>query len=224
MVVKKISQNSQVYPNLLRNITDPPSNIYGVGDISLLQRRCITIVGTRECTQYGENIVAEFLKKDLQGLGFVFVSGLAKGIDAKVHEQCLRNGLKTIAVVAGGIDVGYPRSNQGIYDEICKKGLVISEYSPGYFPAKYMFPRRNRIMVGLSASTLVVESKLKGGSMVTAQLALDYNRDLYAIPGNIKKESSQGCNNLIQNSAYPVLDREDFLRILGVENEQTNFA
>ena len=221
-MVKEISLKSFEYPYLLKKIPDPPKSLYCIGNMDLLKKKCVTIVGTRECTKYGEKIVNMLLQEDLLGLGYVFVSGLAKGIDSIVHKRCLELGLETIAVVAGGIDVGYPRCNQEIYDEICKKGLVVSEYAEGYIPAKYMFPRRNRIMVGLSQSVIIVESHIKGGSVVTAQLALDSNRNVHAVPGNICNKSSQGCNLLIQSGAYPILKREDFLEILGIENEQIN--
>jgi DNA processing protein len=171
-------------------------------------------------TKYGQKVVENFLTEELNDLDVVFVSGLANGIDTQVHSCCLKNGLKTIAVVAGGIDVGYPKSNIELYKQISKEGLVISEYPRGFILEKYMFPRRNRIMVGLSNSVLVIESKAKGGSLITAQLALDYNRDLYAIPGDIDKNSSQGCNILIQAGAFPIASRDDFLRIIGIENGQ----
>jgi DNA processing protein len=160
------------------------------------------------------------LIEELNELEIVFVSGLAKGIDAQVHSSCLKNGLKTIAIVAGGIDVGYPRSNTELYRQISEEGLIISEYPKGFVLEKYMFPRRNRIMVGLSKAVVVIESRAKGGSLITAQLALDYNRDLYAVPGDIDKNSSQGCNILIQAGAFPIVSRDDFLRIVGVENGQ----
>lgn len=221
MDIRKISAQSQNYPFLLKQITDFPSEIYCVGDISLLQKRCITIVGTRDITRYGRNILQNFLQKDLLPYNISFVSGLAIGIDAEVHRRCLEQGLSTIAVVAGGLDMGFPRANLELYQEIAKKGLVIAEYPVGTKIERYMFAKRNRIMAGLSDTTVVVESKMKSGSLLTAQLALDCNREVYAIPGDIYRKTSEGCNFLIQEGSQSLINREEFLEIF--ENTQGRF-
>ena len=169
MLEKRIYIKSKEYPKSLKNIADPPKEIYCIGNLDLLNFPCVTIVGTRAMTKYGQKVVENFLVEELNNLDIVFVSGLAKGIDTQVHSCCLKNGLKTIAVVAGGIDVGYPKSNIELYKRISKEGLVISEYPRGFRLEKYMFPRRNRIMVGISNSVIVIKSIEKGGYLISAQ-------------------------------------------------------
>jgi len=162
-------------------------------------------------TQYGSNIIEEFLEKQKD---ICFVSGLARGIDSKVHSTCLERKIPTIAIVAGGIYEGFPRSNIKLFKKICREGLVISEFPPGRSIIKGMFPMRNRILAGISMGTLVVESGIKGGSRITARLALDYGREVFCIPGDIFAESSKGCNLLVSQGANLVLSKENFKELL----------
>ena len=221
MDIQKLSYNSKEYPYLLRQISDPPRDLFCIGDISLLKKRCIAVVGTREPTKYGLNVVRQIITPDVNNYDCCIVSGLAKGIDASVHKRCLEIGVPTIAVVAGSLKDGWPMQNKELFAEISEKGLIVAEYPLGTRLQKYMFAKRNRIMVGLSEACIVVESKEKGGSLVTAQLGLDFDRDVYVIPGDINRKTSQGCNKLIKDGAGVILNKYDFLNIL--ENEQRRF-
>jgi DNA processing protein len=198
------------YPILLKQIYDPPLQLFYKGDVSLLDMKCITIVGTRDMTEYGKWCV-EYLLKGLVGKDVVVVSGLARGIDGHVHRTCLRLGIKTVGVVAGGIDRGYPKSNQDIYDEM---DLVIAEFPPQRDVVKGMFPLRNRILAGLSSLIVVVESSDTGGSMITARLGLEYGRCIGCIPCNIGRFSLQGCNTLVSQGAFVIKSAQDILNLI----------
>lgn len=208
------------YPELLKEIHNPPRNLFCRGNVSLLSKRCITIVGTREATRYGYSVLNILLKKYIGLLDVCIVSGMARGIDTAVHSRCLELGIPTIAVIAGGIENIYPASSGYIYEEICKKGLVIAEYDGRVEMHKGMFPMRNRILAGISDTTVVIEAGLKSGSLLTANLALEFGRDIFVVPGDINKESSQGCNMLIKQGAEVITSPEDFMAILGLENHQ----
>ena len=205
---------------MLREIHNPPKSLYYKGNLDLLCKRCITIVGTREATVYGYRVLDMFLKKYVKLLDICIVSGMARGIDAGVHLRCLQYGIPTIAVIAGGIENIYPISNEYIYREIVAKGLVISEYEGCVDMRKGMFPMRNRILAGISDTTLVIEAGLKSGSLLTANLALEFGRDVFVVPGEINRKSSHGCNMLIKQGAEIITSREDFQGILGLENCQ----
>jgi DNA processing protein len=209
-----ISSNENSYPQYLREIYDYPLVLFTKGDETLLQRKMITIVGTRDMSSYGKWSV-EYIVKALKNTGIVVVSGLANGIDAEVHRNCLKYGISTVAVVAGGIDRGYPKSNQQIYDEISKKGLILSEFPPNRKIKKGMFPMRNRILAGISVATAVIESDVKGGSLITLNLALEYGRDIYCVPCNINKYSLQGCNAAIWDGATPLYLPDQLLKYGG---------
>jgi DNA processing protein len=170
----------------------------------------ITVVGTREMSSYGKWAVGYILRV-FKNEDIVVVSGLANGIDAQVHKVCLDFGIPTLAVVAGGIDMGYPKSNQRIYDEISNKGLIISEFPPGRKIIKGMFPMRNRILAGISSATVVIESDIRGGSLITMQLALEYGRSIFCVPCDIDKYSLQGCNISIGQGAIPLFDPKQLL-------------
>lgn len=208
------------YPAFLKEIHNPPKRIFTKGNASLLNRRCITIVGTRKATEYGRWVINEMLDSSLIQLGICIVSGMALGIDTFVHERCLELGIPTVAVLAGGIENIYPKSNSRLYREICEKGLIISEYGGNTPIMKGMFPMRNRILAGLSEATLVIEADIKSGSNITANLALEFGRDVYTIPGDIRKNTSRGCNMLLKQGAGILTSGEDFRQILGVESEQ----
>ncbi len=197
------------YPTYLKEIYQPPWVFFTKGDQSLLNNPIIAIVGTRNPSQYGR-IIAEKLAKELTEHGFIIVSGMARGIDRKAHEGSLLSGA-TIAVLGSGIDIVYPKENQGIYQEIEEKGLIISEYSPGTKPHPAYFPQRNRLISGLSLGTIIIEASLKSGSLITAQLALEQSREVFAIPGNITSNKSLGTNSLIQQGAKLVMNIEDII-------------
>ena len=197
--VKVLSLKSQNYPEELKNISQPPVFLYYKGDISLLKNRRIGVVGTRKATTYGR-ITCEKMTEDLIENGITTVSGLALGIDSICHKRTLDKSGKTIAVVGSGLDIIYPKENRILWEQIEKYGLIISEYPLGTEPIGYNFPMRNRIIVGLSKGILVIESQKKGGSLITAELALEEGREVFAVPGDIFSPSSEGCNNLIKNS------------------------
>lgn len=203
---------SNQYPYLLKQTVDHPAMLFGKGEIGLLGLKLVTIVGTRKMSDYGRRVVEELIStfpKDL-----AVVSGLALGVDGAVHRACLKHGVPTIAVVGGGIDVGYPSAHKGLYKEIVKYGLILSEFPPGRNLGKSMFPIRNRIMAGLSGATIVIESAKRGGSFITALQALEYNRVVGAVPGSVFSEVSEGANTLIKMGAEVVRSREDILSLV----------
>ncbi len=215
-----LKASETAYPQNLKNIYRYPNVLYCKGRKEILSERLITIVGTREMTTYGESVVKKLLSSVPKDLDVAFVSGLAIGIDSQVHKICLERGLDTVAVIAGGIDKGFPERNRAIYDEICKKGIALAEFPQGTEIKRGMFPIRNRILAGLSDTAIVIEGGLKSGSLLTANLALEYGRDVFVIPGDITRKSSKGCNNLIKQGADVITGVEDFLDILGISGEQ----
>ena len=189
-----------IYPQYLKEISNPPLKLYYKGNLNLLkEERLIAVVGTRNPSSYGK-LSCEYMVKKMTEANIIIVSGFAKGIDSIAHRTSLLTGGKTIAVIASGLDIVYPASNLSLYREIEEKGLILSEYEAGVKPFKSNFPQRNRIIAGLSKGTIIVESKDRGGSLITANLALEFNRDVYAVPGDIFSEYSKGCNNLIRDS------------------------
>lgn len=209
------------YPESLRNISNPPTFLYYIGDINLLKsEKRIAVVGTRKATTYGK-ISCEMIVKDLVKNDVVIISGLADGIDAISHKTSLEEKGKTIAIVGSGLDNIYPKKNTKLWKEIEEKGLIISEYPLGTPPLPYHFPLRNRIIVGLSSGILVVESKSRGGSLITAYLGIDENRDIFAVPGDIYSPMSEGTNALIKNSvAKLTVSAQDILEDYGWENKK----
>ena len=195
-----ITINDDVYPECLKEISNPPLKLYYKGNLDLLkEERLIAVVGTRNPSSYGK-LCCEYMVKKMTAANITIVSGFAKGIDSIAHKTSLLTEGKTIAVIASGLDIVYPASNLSLYREIEEKGLILSEYEAGVKPFKFNFPQRNRIIAGLSKGTIVVESKDRGGSLITADLALEFNRDVYAVPGDVFSEYSKGCNNLIRDS------------------------
>ena len=195
-----ITINDDVDPECLKEISNPPLKLYYKGNLDLLkEERLIAVVGTRNPSSYGK-LCCEYMVKKMTSANITIVSGFAKGIDSIAHKTSLLTDGKTIAVIASGLDIVYPASNLSLYREIEEKGLILSEYEAGVKPFKGNFPQRNRIIAGLSKGTIVVESKNRGGSLITADLALEFNRDVYAVPGDVFSEYSRGCNNLIRDS------------------------
>ncbi len=209
------------YPQMLREIRNPPALIYGRGHKELLKEKTVTIVGTRKASTYGLKTAFNFSKK-FSNYGYVVVSGLALGIDAACHRGALAGSGKTIAVEPCGIDRIYPAAHKGLAGEILKKGLIISEFPPGSEAKKYHFIMRNRILSALSESSLVVESGVKSGSMITANCGADQGKTLYAIPGNIDQPRSQGCNYLIRNGAILVSKFKDMAEDLNIKLNDTS--
>ena len=199
------------YPALLKQISSPPVVLYGWGNIDVFSSLSVAIIGCRRPTHSGRNI-AFSLAESLAACGATIVSGLALGIDAQAHSGALQAKGKTIAVLGCGIDQIYPQRNLAIYHAILKQsGLLLSEFPPGTAAKPENFPRRNRIVSGLSHGCVVVEAAIKSGSLITARYALEQNREVFAVPGNIQQPQSQGCHYLIQQGAKLVTSSEDIL-------------
>lgn len=209
----KLTQKSKAYPRLLSHISDPPETLYCRGNLNLLNKTCFAVVGTRKLTPYGRETTHNIVR-DLVNAGFVIVSGLALGIDAAAHQATLDWKGKTIAVLGGGIsdkNIG-PRTNLPLAHEILKNGgLLISEYSDTEEIFPINFAIRDRIISGLSKGVLIVEADEKSGSLITAQCALDQNRDVFAVPGSIFSSKSLGPHNLIKHGAKLVISGKDIL-------------
>ncbi len=208
-----ICLHDEAYPELLRNIYDPPVILYVKGKVELLCSSCVGMVGARASSVYGQRI-AEDLARRLSRQGVTVVSGLALGIDAAAHRGALRAGGNTIGVLGCGLDVVYPRQNKKIYDEMFRSGAVVSEYRLGSKPEAYRFPARNRIISGLSRGVVVVEAARKSGSLITARCALEQGRDVFAIPGRIDSLKSEGTHRLLQEGAKLVHTVDDILEEL----------
>lgn len=206
------------YPKRLKNCVDSPIILYTKGNLSLNQSKLIAIVGTRNATNYGKSLCSELITS-LKDLGVGVVSGLAMGIDACAHRSCIENNLATYGVLGHGFDRIYPTAHTALSEKIIQSGGLISEFIPGTPPNRENFPKRNRIVAGLCDATIVVESRSRGGSLITARLANDYNRDVFAYPGSVNCETSQGCNALIANhGAHLIQGAEDFLKLMNWEN------
>ena len=224
-----ITINDDIYPECLKEISDPPEKLYYKGNLELLKsERMIAVVGTRNPSSYGK-LCCEYMIKKMSKADITIVSGFAKGIDSIAHKTSLLTDGKTIAVIASGLDIVYPASNLSLYREIEEKGLILSEYEAGVKPFKSNFPQRNRIIAGLSKGTIVVESKDRGGSLITADLALEFNRDVYAVPGDVFSEYSKGCNNLIRDARAKSLSNinellEDYSWNIEEKNENNKYT
>lgn len=214
MEIKKVYINEELYPRLLKEIKEPPNPLYYVGNLRLADQRCIAIVGSRKATEYG-HWAAEKLARRLAECGVTVVSGMAKGIDTCAHKGALSAG-GTIAVLGCGIDICYPASNRQLRKEIASAGLIVSEYPEGTNPTRYTFPRRNRIISGLSEATVVVQAGNNSGALITAELAADQGRAVYAVPGNINSAYNLGNNKLIRDGAMPLVVLEDILEDLQI--------
>jgi len=204
------------YPAILNEIFDPPLVLYSRGNIGLTDLPCVAIVGTRRPTFYGLQ-VAQGLAFDLGKRDVVIVSGLARGIDSAAHRGCLEAGGSTIAVLGCGIDVVYPRENRQLTRQIAESGLLLSEFPPGTSPAPQNFPVRNRIISGLSLGTVIVEASEYSGSLITARLAMEQNREVFAVPGNLTSPQSFGPNFLIKQGAKLVQIWRDVVEELPAE-------
>lgn len=221
--IKIISIKDEEYPESLKNISHPPLFLHYRGDISLASsEKIIGIVGTRRATVYGRN-ACEKIVDDLADGNVVTVSGLASGIDTICHKRTLQRNGKTIAVVGSGLDIVYPAENRRYWQEIGEKGLIISEFPLGTPPNNFNFPMRNRIIAGLSRGVAVIESKEKGGSLITAYLALEEGRDVFAVPGDIFSPVSCGTNELIKKSeAKLITSGKDILEEYGWSSSSEN--
>lgn len=205
-----ITQASESYPKLLKEIPDPPILLYVKGQKELLPDPQIAIVGSRNSSRLGLETAKDF-SSYLSSVGLTITSGLATGIDAAAHKGGLLGQGKTVAVVGTGLDRVYPASNHNLARQIANEGVIISEYPLGTKPMAYHFPQRNRIISGLSVGVLVVEAALKSGSLITAKMAMEQGREVFAVPGSIHNPHAQGCHQLIRSGAKLVSSGQDIL-------------
>jgi DNA processing protein len=216
-----ISWDSPDYPALLKEIADPPVVLYAKGQLSAFTQPRLAMVGSRNPSITGSENAKNFAKA-LAPHGITIVSGLALGIDAQAHIGCLESGGKTIAVLGTGIDCIYPRRHSKLAEQITENGLLISEFPLKSPPIAGHFPRRNRIISGLSLCTLVIEAAIKSGSLITAKMALEQNRDVLAIPGSIHNPLARGCHYLLQQGAKLVASVQDVLDELRMDSGESS--
>lgn len=203
------------YPQRLLHCIDAPTLLYYRGNADLNAGKIISIIGTRSNTAYGKQITEQLIA-ELKSYNPTIVSGLAMGIDTIAHNAALQNKMSTVAVLPHGLNTIYPAQNKNLAKDILHSGVLLTEFRSNMFPDKFTFPRRNRIVAGMSDATITIETAIKGGSMITAELAYNYNRDLFAIPAKITDSKSSGCLKLIkQNKAILLTDAEQLAETMG---------
>ena len=207
--------DSQHYPPLLKQLIDPPLLLFVLGDPAILIQTSVAIVGSRAATAYGRRTSFQ-LAEGLTGYSLTVVSGLALGIDTEAHRGTISGAGNTVAVLGCGLDIVYPKQNRSLYREITKNGAIVSEYPLGTRPEGFRFPARNRIIAGLSLGVVVVEAAKRSGSLITAQIALDIGRDVFAVPGQVDSFKSEGAHWLLQQGAKLVLGASDIADEFGL--------
>lgn len=212
-----ITMYDEAYPSLLKQIHDPPLLLYAKGKLDALEQTCLAVVGSRKASKYGQDIAFQWCKA-LSNQCITIVSGLAQGIDGRAHQGvvCVKN--KTVAVLGSGIDCIYPKQHARLFTEIQNDGLILSEFPLETRPFAGHFPRRNRIISGLSLATLVIEAAVKSGSLITAEFALDQNRSVMAVPGSIHELGASGCHTLIKQGAVLVTSTQEVLEELCIDS------
>lgn len=216
-----ISYYSKQYPVRLKQCIDAPLVLYQRGNCDLNAERVVAVVGTRNCSIYGKEFCAELIR-NLKEYDVTIVSGLAFGIDACAHNAAIAQEMYNIGVVAHGLDRMYPREHKGIAEKIINKGAILTDFPTETNPDRENFPKRNRIVAGMADAIVVIESAIKGGSMITAKLGNDYNRDVFAVPGRVGDERSEGCNHLIKTNQAHLLEKAaDIAYILGWEKQKS---
>ncbi len=219
--VMPLCMNDENYPQRLRQCDDAPLMLFYKGNINLNQRRVICVVGTRRNTVYGEDLIRRFMR-ELRQLcpQLLVVSGLAYGVDIIAHRQALQNGYPTVGVLAHGVDYLYPARHKQTADEMVKKGGLLTEFLTQTNADKVNFVRRNRIVAGISDACVVVESAAHGGGLITASLARTYNREVFAFPGNVGSQYSEGCNNLIRDNVAGLINNaDDFVKSMNWDDD-----
>ena len=209
-----IAPGDEDFPELLTQLSDPPPHLYVKGNADVLHLPSLAIVGSRNPTEGGVRNAFEF-SRHLAKCGFCIVSGLAQGIDAAAHRGALAAGAPTVAVLGNGIDTIYPASNRELAEQIIDAGAIVSEYPPGTPPMRAYFPQRNRLISGLSLGTLVVEAARRSGSLITARLASEQGREVFALPGSIHNPLARGCHRLLRDGAKLVESADDIMSELG---------
>ena len=211
-------------PEKLKEIPKPPKHLYIEGVMPPEDFKYLAVVGSRKYSAYGKNVCEQIIR-DLNGYPIVIVSGLALGIDTIAHEEAIKNNITTIAVPGSGLksSVLYPKTNFYLSRKIIQKGgCLISEFEPDFRATTWSFPQRNRIMAGLCDAVLVIEAQEKSGTLITARLAMDFNRDVLVVPGQIFSKNSEGTNKLIKEGAHPILSAKDILDILGIAEKNSS--
>lgn len=203
------------YPQKLKELPSMPYALFVRGRLPAEDYPSAAIVGARRCSMYGEQAALSFGER-LAENGFIIVSGMAKGIDGTAHRGALNGGGLTYAVLGCGVDICYPRENKGLYRDILKEGGILSEYPPGTMPLPMHFPARNRIISGLADMVLVMEARERSGSLITADMALEQGRDVYALPGPVTSELSRGCHRLIKQGAEILISADELLEDRGI--------
>lgn len=213
---EKITIQDKNYPPLLKEIHDPPQELYVWGNLKPKEKYPLAVVGTRNVSQYGKQVTTE-LVTELAKQGLTIISGLALGIDGLAHQSALDTNARTIAVLGSGFYHLYPREHKKLAENIVKSGgAVITEYPPDAKPTQKTFPARNRIIAGLALGVLVIEAPMRSGALITARHALEQNREVFAVPGSIYNKNSDGTNNLIKMGAKPVTNPEDILESFNI--------
>jgi len=213
-----ISLQDGNYPRLLKEIYDPPKQLYYLGELSAEEKFPLAVIGTRKMSLYGEK-TTEYFANVLAQAGLTIVSGLALGVDGLAHQIALANNTRTVAVLGSGLEMIYPPEHKKLAKKIVASGgALLSEYPPETPPSRLTFPARNRIVSGLSLGVLVIEAPVKSGALITARFALEQGREVFAVPGGIDQENSQGCNLLIKMGAKPVTRPEEILETLKSTN------
>lgn len=214
--MRTVGRGDAEYPTTLSRLPDPPDPLYVRGTVP--DAPAVAVVGSRRCTRYG-SALARTMAKWIASAGWTVVSGLARGIDTAGHLGALDAGGTTVAVLGSGIDVWYPASNRLLGERILEVGAVVSEYPSGTTPAPWRFPARNRIIVGLSDAVVVVEAAERSGALITARLAMEQGVDVFAVPGDLDRETSRGTNRLIADGAHPIVAPGEIIesleRVLG---------
>ncbi len=210
---RHIGSESDDYPVGLLDLEHPPP-VWALGELG--ESKTVAVVGTRRCTRYGVDL-AESFGSAIARSGWSTVSGLARGIDTAAHRGCLRSSGHAVAVLGSGIDVCYPKENEGLYKRILDLGgAIVSEYPEGTPPDKWRFPARNRLIAAMSEAVVVVEAAVTGGALITARLAAEIGRPVFAVPGDVDRTASEGCNRLIRDGAFPVLGSSDLIEELSL--------
>ena len=206
------------YPRALRHLSDPPPYLFVQGDLALVDRPCVAIVGTRRATPYGERVTAS-LVNGLVDAGVCIVSGMARGIDSAAHRSTLARRGATIAVLGTGVDIAYPTGNRTLHRTIAQRGLLVSEFPCGTRATPGSFPRRNRVIAALAQLTIVVEAGVKSGAGITSDHANDLGREVGAVPGPVDSPQSAYTNEMIRTGAHPILRADDALALIGLKDK-----
>jgi DNA processing protein len=217
--VETIPSSSPEYPEALRDLGDAPRVLWAIGDRAALHDPVVAVVGTRRATSYGIRVTRD-LVSSLTRAGACVVSGMALGIDGVAHRAALDAGGRTVAVLGTGADVPYPRSHLGLYNDIVRRGMILSELPPGAKSHGGSFPNRNRIIAALAKLVIVVEAPHKSGALYTAQFAMDLGRDLAIVPGPIDSPQSAGSNLLLRDGAHPILTFDDAAMLAGLSPQR----